>query len=326
MSNIKGIEKVAILLMKLQSDKARTIFNYLDPDEINAISLAMTRLGIVDSDTVEKVILEFLHDLNQSLNVVGNPRTTEKLLKKILDDDKYKTVIEKIKDSNTNTIWEMIADLDDSVIAQFIKNEYPQTAALILAKIPSFKASRVLKQLSKEYATEVLVRMMHLDSVKTETLQNIEKVLEAELLNRSRQFKLDDNSKAVIDIFNNFNKEDEQYFMQLIKDKDPLFANKVAKSLITIEDLVFIKDNGIQQVIKNLDNNSLIIGLSGSPKTIQDLFINNMSQRIARIVEDEIATGNKYSRQEIIEAQIKIIKVVKNLINDGLIVLDKNLD
>jgi flagellar motor switch protein FliG len=322
---IKNIEKVAVLLMSLEPQRAREIFYHLDPDEINLVSLAMTRLGVVDSDIVEKVILEFLHDLNQSLNVVGNSKTTEKFLKKVLDDDKYQRVIEKIKDSNTNTVWEMIAELDDTVVAQFIKKEYPQTGALILAKIPSFKAAKILKLLSKEYASEVFMRMMYLDPVKSDTLQNIEKVLEAELVDRSKSFKVDDNSKVVIDIFNNFNKEEEQDFIQLIKDRDPLFAQKVSKALITMEDLIFIKDDGIQTLLKNLDNNTMTIALSGATKTIQRFFLDNMSPRIARIVEDEISNGsNKGSRQDIVDAQMKIIKKVKELVNDGVITLAKD--
>jgi flagellar motor switch protein FliG len=259
------------------------------------------------------------------LNVVGNSKTTEKFLKKVLDDDKYQRVIEKIKDSNTNTVWEMIAELDDTVVAQFIKKEYPQTGALILAKIPSFKAAKILKLLSKEYASEVFMRMMYLDPVKSDTLENIEKVLEAELVDRSKSFKVDDNSKVVIDIFNNFNKEEEQDFIQLIKDRDPLFAQKVSKALITMEDLIFIKDDGIQTLLKNLDNNTITIALSGATKTIQRFFLENMSPRIARIVEDEINNAsNKGSRQDIVDAQMKIIKKVKELVNDGVIILEKD--
>ena len=99
---ISGIEKAAILIMSLNEDNARQIINYLDQDELNAISVIMTKLGNVDSETVEKVLISFAHDLNQSLNIVGNSKTAERFLSRVLDEQKFNSVLEKIKNANTS--------------------------------------------------------------------------------------------------------------------------------------------------------------------------------------------------------------------------------
>ncbi len=323
---ISGIEKAAILIMSLNEDNARQIINYLDQDELNAISVIMTKLGNVDSETVEKVLISFAHDLNQSLNIVGNSKTAERFLSRVLDEQKFNSVLEKIKNANTNTIWEMISNLDDSSVAQFIKHEYPQTAAVILTKLPSYKSAKILKMLSQEYSVEVLRRMMHLDTVKIETLNNLEQVLESQLLDKESAFNTEDNTKVIAEIFNNFSKDDEQMFMGILKDRDPNAAEQIARMMLVIDDLVFIKGDGIQSVIKNIDNNTLISALSGASEEIRDLFLQNMSQRVARMVSDEITGGVRHSRKEIFEAQSKILKVVKSMIADGTILIEKKFN
>ncbi len=323
---ISGIEKAAILIMSLNEDNARQIINYLDQDELNAISVIMTKLGNVDSETVEKVLISFAHDLNQSLNIVGNSKTAERFLSRVLDEQKFNSVLEKIKNANTNTIWEMISNLDDASVAQFIKHEYPQTAAVILTKLPSYKSAKILKMLSQEYSVEVLRRMMHLDTVKIETLNNLEQVLESQLLDKESAFNTEDNTKVIAEIFNNFSKDDEQMFMCILKDRDPNAAEQIARMMLVIDDLVFIKGDGIQSVIKNIDNNTLIAALSGTSEEIRDLFLQSMSQRVARMVSDEITGGVRHSRKEIFEAQSKILKVVKAMISDGTIMIEKKFN
>ncbi len=323
---ISGIEKAAIFIMSLSEDNARQIINSLDQDELNTISVAMAKLGDVDSETVEKVLISFAHDLNQSLNIIGNSRTAEKFLSKVLDEQKFNTVLEKIKNANTNTIWEMISNLDDGSVAQFIKHEYPQTAAVILTKIPSYKAAKILKMLSQEYSIEVLRRMMYLDSVKVETLHDLEQVLETQLKDKTSAFNLEDNTKVIAEIFNSFSKDDEQMFMNSLKERDPIAAEKVSKMMLVIDDLIFIKGTGIQSIMQKIDNNTLIVALSGASEAIKDLFLNSMSQRVARMISDEIGGGVKNSKKEIFEAQSRILKIVKSMLGDGTIVLDKQFN
>lgn len=321
-----GTEKAAILMMMLNDDQVvREIFDRLDQSEIYEISLAITQLGHIDSEKVEKVLIEFSHDLNQSLELVGNVKTAEKFLRRIMNEDQSTNLIDKLKHANMNSTWEMLANIDDASIAQYIKHEYPQTAALILTKIPAYKVASILKMLSVEYSIEVLRRMMYLENVKSDTLSNIEKVIEGDLMDFSSPFNKADNSKVIAEIFNNFNKDDELFFMNMLRDKDPMIADKISKSMLTFDDLAFIKDGGIEVVARKIDNHTLIIALSGASQDIQNLFLNTMSQRVARMIFDEINSGTRYSKKEVMEAQSKILKLVKNMLNDGVIVLEKNI-
>lgn len=322
-----GIEKAAILMMMLKDDTViKDIFSKLDANEIYEISLAMTNLGRIDSEKVERVLIEFSHDLNQSLEIVGNVKTTEKFLKRILDEGQYDDLLDKLKHANVSSTWEMLANLDDVSIAQFLKNEYPQTSAVVLSKLPSYKSARVLKLLSQEYAIEVLRRMMYLDSVKHDTLKNIERVIENEIVDVSSSLNKEDNSKVIAEIFNNFSKSDEQIFMGALKEKDPDSAERISKSMLSFEDLIFVKDDGINTIIKKIDNNTLVIALAGASDVIQNLFLNTMSQRVARMITDEISAGTRYTKKEIYDAQTRILKIVKAMIADGVIIIDKNLN
>ena len=324
--SISGISKVAVFLLSLEPERAGVIMKKLSPEELTTVSFAMANLGTISSEEVEKILIEFVHTLHQSVQVIGTHRTTEDFLRQVLDEQSLNPVLEKLRNANISTTWELIANLDDSVIAQFIKNEYPQTAALILTKIPSYKASKILKILSREYVSEVMIRMIHMDIIKPDILNNIEKVLEAELLDRSSVLYAQDNNKVIAEIFNNFNRDDEQYFMNLLKERDLNAAQKISKLMLTIDDLIFIHPEHIQAILKLVDNNILIAALSSVSESIKDLFLSNMSQRVARIIKDELSEGAKYSPKDSFEAQVKVLKVVKKLLADNVITIDKNLD
>ena len=323
---IKGSEKAAILIMTLQDEEViKSIFSKLDQNEIYEISLAMTNLGNIESDQVEKVLIEFAHDLNQSLQVVGNVRTAERFLKRVLDDQEYNKIIDKIKHANTSSTWDMISNMDDSSVAQFIKHEYPQTAALILSKLPGYKAAKVLKLLSKEYSVEVLRRMVHLDIVQPETLNRVETVIENEISSLSSQFNRPDNIGVIAEIFNNFSKDDEVLFMGALMDKDPNAAEKIAKSMLTFDDLLLLKEDSIVSITQKTDNKTLVTALSGASQAIRDLFLGTMSQRVARMLSDEIDSGSRFSKKEVMEAQGHILRSVKAMIIDGSITLEKGI-
>jgi flagellar motor switch protein FliG len=322
---VLGTEKAAILLMSLHEDSAREIMNSLDSDEINTISVAMAKLGNIDSETVEKVLIEFVHDLNQSLTLVGNSKTAEKFLRKVLDEGKIGAVLDKMRSANTNTVWEVLSNLDDNAITQFVKNEYPQTAALILSKIPGYKAAKVLKLLNSEYSAEVINRIVSLNKVKTVTLENLEKVIESELKDKRGIFNTDDNNRIVAEIFNNFSKDDEQYFMNVLKERNPLAAKSVARMMFTFDELAYINPHGIQILIQSVDNNTIIHALSDSSDIVKDAFLGSMSQRVARMVTDEI-TSSRISKKDSIDAQNRILKIAKRMIADGSIVIEKTVN
>lgn len=321
--NIKGAEKAAILIMTLKDEQIiRDIFSRLDQSEIYEISLAMTNLGNIESDQVEKILIEFAHDLNQSLQVVGNVRSAERLLKKVLDENEYNKIFDKIKYANTSSTWEMISNMDDISVAHFIKHEYPQTAAVILSKLPGSKAAKVLKLLSKEYSVEVLRRMINLDPVNPETLTKVERVIESEMGSMSSYFNKQDNLTVVTEIFNNFSKDEEGFYMNAIREMDPETASKIASNMLTFEDLLLVKEDGIASIIQRVENSTLVVALAGASKALQDLFLASMSQRVARMIADEIESS-RYSKNDSIEAQMHILKVVKTMIADGTISIEK---
>jgi len=324
--SINGSEKAAILIMTLQDENLiREIFNKLDQNEIYEISLAMTNLGNIESDKVEKVLIEFAHDLNQSLQLVGNVKTTERLLKQVLNDREYGKIIDKIKHANTSSTWDMISNIDDLSVAQFIKHEYPQTAALILSKIPGHKSAKILKLLNPDYSIEVLKRMIYLDSIEPEILTRVEKVLENEINNMSSQFNKDDNISIIAEIFNNLSKDDEGVFMSALHEQVPDAAARIAKNMLPFEDLLLLSENDMLLTIQKIDNNILITALSGTTEEMQNKFLSCMSQRVARMIKDEIDSGNRFSKQAITEAENHILKLVKAMVNDGTITINKNL-
>ena len=221
---LTGAQKVAIFLMSLQNKTlVSQIMNALTPEEIHTILRAMSEAGITDTGRVEKTLLNFLHDF-KGLTMATGPVYAEAFIKDIFQNypEKLNEALDKLKDLNTTDIWNALSNLDDGNLLQFIRNEHPQTSAIILSKISSMKTARILNLLQPEYAQEVITRMLSLKQVKQETLTSIEAVLHAQLENPVSTFYSTDNINKIANIFNHFNEETESS-IKILKEYDIYF-------------------------------------------------------------------------------------------------------
>jgi flagellar motor switch protein FliG len=168
LANIKalGVEKAAMLMMAINQETASKIFELLEDEEIKEISQTMSSLGAVPPDVIEKLILEFSGEINASLTFVGNIQNTERLLRKILVKDKVDVILEDIRGPAGRNIWDKLGNVNEEVLANYLRNEYPQTAALVLSRLPPSQAAKVLTNFSQEFAFEVIKRLLGMDSVK----------------------------------------------------------------------------------------------------------------------------------------------------------------
>ena len=253
--------------------------------------------------------------------IVGNFDSTERLLTKALGKDRVDNIMEDIRGPAGRTTWDKLGNVNEEVLATFLKNEYPQTIALVLTKIKPEHAARVLAVFSEELSMDVINRMLSMESVKKEVLDGIEKTLRLEFMNNLAKTQRRDTHEIMAEIFNNFDRATETKFMGVLESKTPESAEKIRALMFTFEDLKKIDPAGIQTLLRAIPKEKLALAMKGASEIIKELFFKNMSERGAKLLREDMETMGPVRLKDVDEAQMAIVQVAKDLAAKGDIVI-----
>lgn len=310
---VSGLDKVAIVFMAIERDVAIKLFGLLDDDEIKEISKAMVGLGSVESETVEKVMEEFNVLMTESSSVEGNLANTKNLLGQILGQEATEEVLNDIYGPTGKDIWDKLNNVNEETLSSFLVNEYPQTIALILSKIKSSKVAKILGILPEELSFDIIQRMLTIEPVKKEVLNDIENTLKNEFMANLFLTKKVDTYEIMSEIFNNFDRQTEKKFFEKLEATDKESAERIKSLMFTFYDLLKLSPQAIQTVIKGCDNEMIVIALKGSSEEMRNFFFGNMSERASKILKEEMEAKGPVRLKEVDEAQMKIVKITKDL-------------
>jgi flagellar motor switch protein FliG len=316
-SKLKGAQKVAIVMLSMSEQNATKIFSMLSEEEIREVSHAMSHLGSVSPEVVDKILHQFITSFSGESNYFGNLQTTKKLLERVLDKDRVESLMEEIQGPQGKNTWEKLGNVNEEMLALYLRNEHPQTAALVISKMTSEHSAKVLSNLPEAFAYEVIIRMLNMGSVKKEVLDRVEKILRAEFISTISKTHKRDSFEMMADIFNSLDRNSEVKYMTMLESKYPEAADKIKNLMFTFEDLIKLDSKGIQTLLRAIDKSKLTIALKGSSDKVKDLFLGNMSQRAARIIQEELESLGPIRVREVDESQSEIINVAKELIAKG---------
>lgn len=318
---INGPQKAAVLMMSLGEETAAKLFSMMNEDEIKEISHAMSNLGTVPPDTVESLMGEFIGQMAQGGALVGNMDMVEKILEKALGRERVAAIMEDISGPAGRTTWEKLNNVNEEILAAYLKNEYPQTAALVLSKIKPMQAARVLGVLPDDFSLEIIQRMITLEPVKKEVLSGIERTLQSEFMSNLAATKKYDSFEMIAEIFNNFDRNTEGKFMDLLDKQQPEAATRIRDLMFTFDDLAKVDNAGIQAIIRKVDKDKLAIGLKGANDKLRELFFTNMSERAAKILQEDMEGKGPVRIRDVDEAQSYIVQIAKEMSDSGEIVI-----
>ncbi len=323
---LSGQQKAAILMMSLEEDKSAALFALMDDEEIKELSVIMASLGKVNSNVVEQLFTEFSEKLNSAGALIGTYETTERLLSKSMDKDRVAAIMEEIRGPAGRTMWDKLGNVNEHVLANYLKNEYPQTIAVILSKIKPEHAAKVIALLPENFAMEIIMRMLRMDSVQKEVLDGLEKTLRKEFMSNLSKSTRRDSHELIADIFNSLDRNTEARFMDALEDRNPESADRVKSLMFTFEDLVRVDSQGIQVLLRNIDKDKLAVALKGASETIKELFFNNMSSRAGKIIKEDMEAMGPVRLRDVEEAQLYVVNATKELSNSGEIVISEGKD
>jgi flagellar motor switch protein FliG len=321
---LAGPEKAAIILLVLGERYGGDIWRELDEDEIRTVTRSMSRLGAVTAEAVEALVAEFLSMMAQGGAVTGDYDRTEALLNKILPKDKVYSLMEEIRGPAGRNMWQKLGNVQDQVLANYLKGEYPQTVAVILSKIRSENAARVLSLLPHEFALEVVNRMLNMEPVQKEVLDHIEDTLRTEFISNLSQTARRDSHEMIAEIFNSFDRQTESWFMSALDERNREAAQKIRSLMFTFEDLAKLDPGATQTLIRFSDRDDLSVALKGAAPSMKKFFLSQMSTRAAKNMEDLMQGRGPVRLKEVDEAQNKVVLLAKELAARGEITIGKN--
>jgi flagellar motor switch protein FliG len=312
-----GLEKAAIIMLSASEENATQIFSLMTEEEIKEVSYAMSNLGSINAAMLDKLIGQFTYEISGDASFLGNLQTTEKLLEKVMGKDRSAALIDEIRGPQGKNTWEKLGGVSEEILAGYLRNEFPQTAALVLTKINSDHAARILSILPEKFSFEVMVRMLNMGAVKKEVLDRVEKILRGEFISSITKSQKYDRYELMAEIFNKLDRHNEERYMGLLEKQHPEYAEKIKDLMFTFDDLSNIDPKGIQVLLRAIDKSKLTIALKGASAKVKDLFLSNMSQRASKILLEEMESLGPIKVKDVDEAQFEIIAVAKEMIGKG---------
>ena len=316
-----GPEKAALLMMSVGEEHASRLFAIMDDDEIKELSQAMANLGTVSSQMVERLLVEFADQISSTGSLVGNFDNTERLLAKVLDRDRVSQIMDEIRGPAGRTMWEKLTNVNETVLANYLKNEYPQTVAVVLSKIKSEHAAKVLGLLPEPFAMEVIMRMLRMESVQKEVLDDVERTLRNEFMSNLARTNRRDAHEMMADIFNFLDRTMESRFITALEERNKDSAERIKALMFTFEDLGKLDPGGVQTLLRNVDKDKIAIALKGASEELRNLFFSNMSERAAKIMREDMGAMGPVRLRDVDEAQMFIVQSAKDLAANGEIII-----
>ncbi len=323
---MSGAQKAAVLMLALGEEQCARLFSMMHEDEIKEISSAMAQLGPIRSDMVERLCIEFAEQIGGAGSLVGSFENTERLLLKTLPRERVSQIMEEIRGPAGRTMWDKLGNVHEAVLANYLKNEYPQTVAVVLSKVRADHAARVLAMLPDSFAMEVVMRMLRMESVQKDVLDGVERTLRAEFMSNLARSTRRDAHEMMAEIFNNLDRQAEARFIAALEERNREAAERIKSLMFTFDDLQSLTPMAVQTLLRSIEKEKLPLALKGASEKLRELFFSNLSERAGKMLREEIEGLGPVKLREVDEAQASIVAQAKEMAAQGQIEIGEGKD
>jgi flagellar motor switch protein FliG len=320
---LSGPERAAVLMLALGENYGGKIFSLLDDDELREISIVLASLGTVQAEEVEALLLEFVSRMSASGALLGNYDAAERLLQQYLPKERVGGIMDEIRGPAGRNMWEKLANVQEEVLANYLKNEYPQTVAVVLSKLRPEHAARVLAILPEDFALDVVSRMLKMESVQKDVIERVEMTLRTEFMSNLSQTRRRDLHEVMAEIFNNFDRQTETRFITALEEENRDAAERIKALMFTFDDLIKLDAGSAQTLMRNIDKDKLSIALKGAAEPVREFFFKNMSSRAAKMLVEDMQALGPVRLRDVDEAQGLLVNIAKDLAAKGEILISK---
>lgn len=326
-SLLSGQEKAALLLSSLGTTTTQLVFANMRDNDVKRMINQMSNIRKAPIWMIKRILEDFYNQLNEEKTFLFSENKGRDFIINALGEDRAKQLLGQIVDVATNNNLESLELVDTRTLANFLINEHPQTIALIVAHLTAERKVDVLRRLPEGLQAEVVLRVANLDYVSPELIAQLDDVLKTEL---STLGSIDTNQlggvEPIADMLNLMDKNSEKNIMSRVEEKDPELAEEIRKLMFVFEDLVFVDDKGIQTLLKEVDNQKLVIALKTSPEEVKEKLFRNMSNRAAGMLMEDLEALGPTKLSDVEKAQSEIVQKCKELESQGKVFISRGGD
>jgi flagellar motor switch protein FliG len=317
-----GVQKAAILVMQVGKDRAAPILRSLREQEVSEIMAEVARLQHLEIHEIEEVLAEFHTTFMARVQVAqGGYSTARELLEATFGSNKAEEILDNLGVTMAAAPFEFLRRADTRQVLSYLQDEHPQTIALVLAHMRSDAAATVLSALPEEQQRDVAVRIAKMDRTSPEVIEQVEAILERKLSTVIQQSDVAQAGglQSLVDILNSSDRTTERLILQGLEDSDAELADEVRNRMFVFEDITGLDDRSVQLLLRSTDAKELAVALKGVDQRVRDKVMNNMSERAAANLAEEIQLLGPVRLKTVEEAQAAIVRVIRTLEESGQI-------
>ncbi|OAT36711.1 flagellar motor switch protein FliG [Proteus myxofaciens] len=323
MSNLTGTEKSAVMLMTLGEDRAAEVFKHLTTREVQQLSIAMSSMRQISNQQLIDVMANFEEDAVQyaALNVNANDYLRSVLVK-ALGEERANNLLDEISETReTTTGIETLNFMEPQMAADIIRDEHPQIIATILVHLKRGQAADILALFDDKLRNDVMLRIATFGGVQPSALAELTEVLNNLLDGQNLKRSKMGGVRTAAEIINLMKSQQEENVITAVRDYDGELAQKIIDEMFLFENLIDIDNRSIQRILQDVESDSLVVALKGCDQELRDHFLNNMSQRAAEIMRDDLASRGPVRMSQVEAEQKAILLIVRKLAESGEVVL-----
>lgn len=322
-TGLDGMTRSAILMMSMGEDAAAEVFKYLSAREVQQVGAAMATLKQVTREDVGNVLEEFRQEADQFVAVtLGSDDYIRSVLTKALGSDRAAGLIEDILDAgDSGSGIDALNWLDATTVAELVGDEHPQIIATILVHLERDRAAGVLALLNERLRNDVMLRIATFGGVQPGALTELTEVLNAVLAGQGAKRSKMGGVRTAAEILNMMNSTQEETVVASLRERDSDLAQRIIDEMFVFDNLLDVEDRAIQMILKEVDNDTLMVALKGAPEELRDKFMRSMSTRAAETLREDLDAQGPIRVSKVEAEQKKILQIARNLAESGQIVL-----
>jgi flagellar motor switch protein FliG len=320
---VSGVRKTAMLFVTLGDEATRHIFPHLKNEEIQEIT---REIAMMERTTTEDsmAVMEEFHQLALARSYVmqGGVDYAKKILRQSLPSDRAREILERLtKYLDQGPGFANLRKADPKLLSKIIQKEHPQTIAFILSHLDAAKAANAISSLPTDLQVEVAHRMANLEEISPEVVKKVSVVLNEKLVSMSGSSIEVQGIKTVAEVLNRMGRNEAKALLDKMEQENPELTANIRQLMFVFDDIQYLPDKGIQEILKRADKNQLTIALKGARTDLQEKFFKNMSSRAVETLKEELSFLGPVRVSEVTEAQASITEIVRQLEEEGVIVL-----
>ena len=322
---VSPVQKCALLLVSLGVENASAVLKHLSDKEVEKISIEMARLKDIPAKALSDVIEEFYGmQLAKQYMAQGGLNFARELLEKSVGLRKAENIVRKVEAATEVSAFHLLQTVDDKQLLNFLQNEHPQTASLILANLKPAQAANILSELPEESQYEIAYRLATMEKTSPELIEDIESVLRDQLGSVfGGELSKTGGAEAVANILNSISRTAEKNILSNLKERDEELTEEITNYMFLFDDIINLPDEAVQRIVRDCDSKVLALALKASSSQLQTKFFKGMSERASSMLKDELEFLGPVKLKDVESAQKQILEVIHNLEASGAITLNR---